>query len=87
MRESFYLVEMTDTFGGEANYSWCHRLNVRAISIRGAVRKARKYWGESGRIRKIYDCGDSARYDVTGACVCIFVHFEIDPDRINIQTI
>ena len=28
-----YFVEMTDTFGGEANYSWVNRFLVNAISV------------------------------------------------------
>jgi hypothetical protein len=31
-----YKIEVTDTFGGEANYCWVSRYTVKAKSIRGA---------------------------------------------------
>ncbi len=35
---NFYF-EMTDTFGGELNYCWIHRFNIKAKSLRGALQK------------------------------------------------
>ena len=37
MTKHLYFVEITDTYGGEANYSWVTRHLVRASSVRGAV--------------------------------------------------
>ena len=35
--KNLYFIEITDTFGGEANYSWVTRHVIRAKSERGAV--------------------------------------------------
>lgn len=75
-----YFVECTDTFSGEANYSWVKRVHVRASSAVGAIRKARSHWGHAGRIRKSWNSGDETRYDAQGACICYFVAFCDNPD-------
>ena len=77
MKKEVYFVEMTDTFGGDANYSWVKRLHVRASSVVGAIRKARTHWGCTDRITKAWGDGETRRYNVQGACVCLFVsHLE-----------
>ena len=68
-----WFVEVTDTFGGEANYSWVHRFKVRASSFRGAISKVTRETGYPAR--KEYDNADFARYNATGACVCYFVQW------------
>lgn len=64
-----YFIEVTDLFGGEANYSWLQRFMVSATSERGAMRKvgARmgNYW------RKTLDCGDFQRWDSGGICAFV----------------
>ena len=67
-----YFVEMTDTFGGESNYSWIRRFRVKgATTNRGAMRKVgiREGYGW----RKSWDDGTVTRYDAKGAAVCFFV--------------
>lgn len=68
---SDFYVEITDTFAGEANYCWVSRFKVKASSFRGAVSKLSRTNG--GSFRMAYDCGDEARYNQRGACVCAFV--------------
>ena len=70
MKTIFY-VELTDTFGGEANYSWVTRFKVHASSVLGAVRKVGKETGLS--FRKQYDTGDTVRFDSKSGATCIFV--------------
>ena len=67
-----YFVEMTDTYCGEANYSWVHRFIVTASSFRGAMRVVTRETGYYAH--KVMDCGDFARYNVRGACVTFFVN-------------
>lgn len=71
---SKFTIDVTDTFGGEANYSWVRRFTFHASSFRGAVGMlAREYatgW------RKDYDAGDTARYNLTCACICAFITAE-----------
>jgi len=79
MNHLFY-IEVTDTFGGEANYCWVNRFKVSASSILGAIRKVSKETGWS--FRQEYDCGDMVRYKAQGACVCAFVAW-FDPELHN----
>lgn len=67
-----YFIEMTDTYGGEANYSWVNRFLVTASTPMGAMRKVGKETGFA--VRKALDCGDFQRYNVPGACICFFVN-------------
>lgn len=69
----FWFVELTDTFGGEANYSWVTRVKVQAKTLPHALRRFSKDAGFVGRLRKQWDDGNAIRYDVQGACVCFFI--------------
>ena len=71
MKKSTFRIEVTDTFGGEANYSWVRRFEVKAVSFRGAITALAKR--EGGGFRLAYNSGDVARYDLQGACICAFV--------------
>lgn len=66
-------VEITDTFAGEANYSWVTRHTIRAASPRGvAIIMNRRFgWG----FRKTDDYGDLARYDSASGATCMFIEF------------
>lgn len=66
-----YFVEMTDTFGGEANYSWVNRFIVAASSPLAAIRKVTRETGHPAR--KEWDSGDTVRYNVPGSCICYFL--------------
>lgn len=70
-----YIIEMTDTFGGEANYCWINRFIVSASTMRGAMRKV------TNRTCDKVKCvmpGDPERWDSRDACVCYFVEFATD---------
>lgn len=66
-----YKIEVTDTFGGEANYCWVRRYEYRATSPRGAVCAMAREHGAGWRLN--YSSGDLSRYDLGGAAVCCFV--------------
>jgi hypothetical protein len=66
-------IEITDTFGGEANYCWVKRYTVTAKSFMGAMRIAARDFGGEWRIDGSY--GDMARYDMKNACICAFVNY------------
>lgn len=68
-----YEVEITDTFGGEANYCWAKRFVVHASSIRGAITKVAREHG--GGFRLAYGDSEHARYNLRGQNVCAFVTF------------
>lgn len=66
-----YFVEMTDTYGGEANYSWVNRFVVSANTVRGAMRKVTNETGYY--TRKDYETGEMSRYSTKSGGVCFFV--------------
>lgn len=67
--KNHYYIEMTDTFGGEANYCWVNRFIVSASSPRGAMRKVAKKFGYSVR-----DVGCD-RWDTVSGATCFFVEW------------
>ena len=68
---NFYFVEITDTFAGEANYSWVKRLKVRANTMRGAVNKVSRDSGTAWSCTGNY--GDMMRYDSQYGATCFFI--------------
>lgn len=73
MKQTFD-IEVTDTFGGEANYSWVRRYTYKANSILGAIQQLARQHGV-GWVKE-YDTGDTARYNLTGSAICAFVTFK-----------
>ena len=71
--KNLYFVEVTDTFGGEANYTWVHRFKVHANTERGAMRKIERRLPWAGGVRKDLDTGDMQRWNWRNAAVCAFV--------------
>lgn len=71
-----FLVEITDTYGGEANYSWVRRFAVSATTQRGAICKVSKETGYKFRF-------DGVRYNVPSAAVCAFV--DDNPSDLEIE--
>jgi hypothetical protein len=67
-----YNIEITDTYAGEANYSWVDRITVQAKSMRGAITQASKKLGYHG-FRLDAWCGNYASYKLQGACIIAFV--------------
>ena len=71
---SVFNVEVTDTFGGDANYCWVNRYKVQARNHREALRRM-----EPGRVWVFdYDIPDeyaTKRFNARSACICAFVSF------------
>lgn len=71
-------IEVTDTFGGEANYSWVRRHKIRIQSgatrnhITRAVKRATGYTGVPCTHNFMGTCGDIYP---RGACIAIFWRF------------
>ena len=68
-----FKIEVTDTFGGEANYCWVRRYEYEAKSMLGAIQKLAREHGAGWSID--YSTGDMARYNLKGACICAFVGY------------
>lgn len=69
-----YIIEVTDTFGGDANYCWVRRYKYEAKSVLGAIQKLARDYGGGWRLD--YDTGEMARYNLRGAAICCFVTFD-----------
>lgn len=73
-----YQCELTDTFGGEANYAWCRRAHIEAradASDRGLIRAAKRAFGLVGRhTKEVY--GDTIAVRPVGACLVLFITAE-----------
>lgn len=66
-----YSVEITDTFGGDANYTWVTRHVIRARSPRGVATIMNRQTGLG--FRKTDEYGDMTRYDSASGATCMFV--------------
>ena len=82
--KTLYRVEITDTFGGHANFSWVQTYFVESGSLLGAIRHVGILKGIKGW-RKTWDTGDSARYDVKGAPICAFVNEDDSAERDDVD--
>ena len=74
-KQNLYFIEETDTFCGEANYSYVERYIVKASTTRGALRKvASKGW------RMVHD----GRADSASGLTCWLVYWisSDDADRL-----
>lgn len=82
--------EMTDTFGGEANYSWVNRVSFDYepnMSDRKLVLEAKKLLGITGVKCKRTDFGETIVLDPVGACVRVFIDVVDDDELIDLDTI
>jgi hypothetical protein len=73
------IIEVTDTFGGEANYCWVKRGTTRATSRRGIIAAAKRVagWTDWCRVR-VEDLGDMIIVRPTqtsGVCQIAFVYW------------
>lgn len=69
-------IEMTDTFGGEANYCWVKRAHIAAENLtdRQIVRRAKAWAGLTGARCRVDIYGDSIAIYPRGACIVVFVN-------------
>jgi hypothetical protein len=68
-------VEVTDTFGGEANYSWVRRYSVDAPTEASIVRRAKAAAGWSGIRCAKENYGDMIKLTPSGMCQVMFITF------------
>lgn len=76
--KTWFFVEVTDTFGGEANYSWVRRYKLLAVSLKGAQLKMTREEGNGWT--KVLDSGDMQRWDSASSCTCMFIE-DYDTDK------
>lgn len=66
-----FYIECTDTFAGEANYTFVTRHKVKAKTIRGAIIRFNRFCDMG--FHKVWDKGDCVRYDSKSGATCAFV--------------
>jgi len=69
---NLYYIEVTDTYGGEANYSWVTRHIIKAKTMLGAAKRFGRLSGMSWRCVGDYGC-DQKRYDSKSGASCYFI--------------
>ena len=70
-------IEVTDLFGGEANYAWVYRYAIRTpddISDLALVRRIKSVTGYSGIRGRTEISGDSVEIRFPACCVVIFAN-------------
>ena len=68
-------IEVTDTFGGEANYCWVRRETLElpsGLSDRAIVRRAKRAMGLAGVRADTFPMGDGFEIRPRGAAVVCF---------------
>ena len=68
-------IEVTDTFGGQANYDWVYRYAISipgGISYLALVRRIKSVTGYSGIRGQTYVSGDFVQIRFPARCVVIF---------------
>ena len=80
MPHTYFFVEMTDTYGGEANYCWVKRFIIKSVSMRGAVQSLALRVGSGWKCT--LNTGDFRRYDSNSGLTCFFIE-EFDEDNHN----
>lgn len=74
--KTLFQFEATDTFGGEANYSWVQRHEEQLpenISDRALVRRAKAWAGITGLRCRVDNFGDTIAIYPSGMCQVVFV--------------
>lgn len=72
----YFDVELTDTFGGEANYCWVERATIcvpKNASQKLIMRRAKAAVGLTGTRGRTYDMGDSYEFRPYRICQVMFV--------------
>ena len=80
MSKQIFYFEMTDTFGGETNYSWIKRFAVRAKTLRGAVSIVSREFGYNFRSNHGKYGGNS--YKAIRACIALY-EVEVEDSSID----
>jgi len=73
-------IEVTDTFGGESNYSWVRRYTVEMpdeSSNLAIMRRAKREAGYSGIRGATNNFGDMIEFRPSGICHVMFITFEV----------
>jgi len=73
-------IEYTDTFNGDANYSWAHRYEItvpKALSEASIKRIAKELVDITGVKGVWEDTGDGWQYKPVGSCTILYIRERI----------
>lgn len=73
MRKDKWMVEVTDTFGGEANYSWVHKYPILVPIGKCPIRAAKKAAGWTGLRCDTDSIGDFFEVRPRHICMVMFI--------------
>lgn len=78
---SHYSLELTDTFGGESNYSWVRRCGItinppHKDTTRALVRQAKAWAGWTGMRCRVSEYSDTIDIRPVGICQVLFITFD-----------
>ena len=74
-------IELTDTVGGESNYSWVKHAELTTAkkdSRTAIVRAAKKWWGITGVRASVGDYGTIIEIKPAGICQVAYITFDYD---------
>ena len=78
---NLYYIEVTDTFGGEANYSWVRRHAYRTekeLSDLQIVRHAKAWSGLTGQNCRRNEYNDTIELRPYGDCIVLFISWHCE---------
>ena len=76
-KKDTFTAEYTDTFGGEANYSWARRATIPATESRRALmRRAKSALGLSGVRGRVSEYGGKIEFRPYRSCTVLFITFD-----------
>ena len=78
-------IEVTDTFGGKANYSWVRHYKITDdtdMTVDQIIRRAKKAAGWSGVRCTTDNAGDMITLRPRGMCLVMFIH-DTDPENLQ----
>jgi len=76
---AFYFIEVTDTFGGQANYSWVEKYCIEATEA-SVMRRAKREIGWNGVRCDRFDHGDTVELRPRGMAQVAFIQRETTSD-------
>lgn len=75
-------IEITDTFGGESNYSWVKNYSIPYESVKtrqALMRKAKSLAGWTGIRSEVTDFGDMIEVRPRNLCQIMFITYKDTP--------
>lgn len=73
-----YIIEFTDLFGGDLNYSFVQRYIVQSVSLKGAVNKFSRFMGMKFKVYVNFNLDSAIYHSVSGATGYTIDYIDVD---------